>query len=421
MQSKILLSVFKNTFDKDPKNATLSVLIEKIKRSLKLKNLCSRLQAISDPAERQKFKQENFPAIAVSGIFKNGHASNSLIQHSGLIQIDIDDLNTSGSKSVTEWKKILQLDPYSFILFISVSRSGLKIFVRIDGSNHKESFYCLEKYYKDRYHLAIDPKCKDIGRLCFLGFDPDIWVNETASCFIAENSLPEADKRTESALSDTNYENDIEIITKRIEADKIDITTEYDNWVKLGFALTDAMGELGRRYFHRLSKFYPYYDPKQADKQYSDCLKSSKRGITAKTFFHLAQTSGIEVNIKKNNLEINQGEIGDEHINEDELPSNSKEIIFYSPVFDKNQNIIDVRINYTKFYEVLQSLGFKRFDVEHDFIMVRINENIIEEAKTNTIQDSFYNYLEHLPESLHGGIKKETLVEKFNRSPEIYF
>ena len=53
--------------------------------------------------------------------------------------------------------------------------------------------------------------------------------------------------------------------------------------------------------------------------------------------------------------------------------------------------------------------------------MVKVEYNIIEQAKTNSIQDAVFNYLETLPETLEHGIKKEMLIEKFNKSPETYF
>jgi hypothetical protein len=98
-----------------------------------------------------------------------------------------------------------------------------------------------------------------------------------------------------------------------------------------------------------------------------------------------------------------------------------KEIIFYSPVYDKNRNLTDVKINYTKYHELLLSFGLCRFDIKDDFIMVRIQNNIIEEVKTNTIQDIFFEYLNSLPPMLDCDIPRDLLIEKFNKSPETYF
>ncbi len=62
----------------------------------------------------------------------------------------------------------------------------------------------------------------------------------------------------------------------------------------MAFALADALGESGRQYFHRLSCFYPSYDEKEADKQFTACLRSHGSRITINTLFHLAKQSGIK-------------------------------------------------------------------------------------------------------------------------------
>jgi hypothetical protein len=89
-----------------------------------------------------------------------------------------------------ELKKVLQADPYILILFNSAS-SGLKAIVPISGPKHSESFEALRKYFKNKYNIKIDPKCKDIGRLCFLSHDPDIWINHVAREFVVEYSTVE--------------------------------------------------------------------------------------------------------------------------------------------------------------------------------------------------------------------------------------
>ena len=86
----------------------------------------------------------------------------------------------------------------------------------------------------------------------------------------------------------------VETVTRRIEERCLDITGDYGSWRDIGFALADGLGEAGRTYFHRVSKFYPKYNAKEADKQFTQCLKGRKSGITIKTFFHKAKEAGIQ-------------------------------------------------------------------------------------------------------------------------------
>lgn len=88
---------------------------------------------------------------------------------------------------------------------------------------------------------------------------------------------------------------EVEIITRRIEEAALDITGAYADWLSLGFALARGLGEEGRAYFHRLSRFYTGYKAAEADKQYNACLRSRRQGVTLNTFFHLARQAGVDI------------------------------------------------------------------------------------------------------------------------------
>ena len=115
-------------------------------------------------------------------------------------------------------------------------------------------------------------------------FHPEDWLQQPSST----NTTPQ-----ESASSGTLE--DIEAVTSRIEQSGIDITSGYDNWRDLGFALTDGLGESGRSYYHRISRLNSGYTPEECDRQYDKCLKSHGTGITVKTFFQKAKEAGISI------------------------------------------------------------------------------------------------------------------------------
>lgn len=91
-------------------------------------------------------------------------------------------------------------------------------------------------------------------------------------------------------ISDT-----IEEITARIEQASVDIAPSYKEWLQLAFALVDALGENGRPFFQRLSRFYHNYTEQETNEQYSQCLASKGSGITIKSFFFLAKQAGINI------------------------------------------------------------------------------------------------------------------------------
>lgn len=120
-------------------------------------------------------------------------------------------------------------------------------------------------------------------------FNPEEWGESQ------QTSAPQHTTPRPSSPSDSS--DDIEIVTQRIEAAGVDITGDYASWRDLGFALSDELGENGRDYFHRISRFYPGYTEKEADGQYDKCMRAHGTGITIRTFFQAAKDAGISVSV----------------------------------------------------------------------------------------------------------------------------
>jgi len=115
----------------------------------------------------------------------------------------------------------------------------------------------------------------------------------TKKKFNPHKYLQHTQNKQEKISNDNNT--DIEKVITEIESNHTDITSGYDNWRNIGFALSDEFGEQGRTYFHRISRFYPEYSHAECDKQYDSCLQSKGHGITIKTFYHLAKEAGINI------------------------------------------------------------------------------------------------------------------------------
>ncbi len=176
------LSVYKNTFDKNPSISSLENIIQEMQWNEKLKQTCMELRSLTSKEDIQYFKQSRLKAITVSGLFHNGHSDGNLLTHSGLIQMDFDFKDFFKKMTLGEVRRILQDDPFTHIGFISPSGNGYKVFVLIEPSVvfHRVIFECLRNYYSSKYSLKIDPSCKNVGRLCFLSYDPEIYLNKYA-------------------------------------------------------------------------------------------------------------------------------------------------------------------------------------------------------------------------------------------------
>lgn len=126
-------------------------------------------------------------------------------------------------------------------------------------------------------------------------FSPEEWENVPSN---TENSNT---SNTPSAYSNTSEDTraKVERVLSLIEQKGIDITNGYDNWLKVGFALTSEFQEAGRGIFHRVSRQNPEYKASDTDKQYNKCLSAHGDGISIATFFQMAKDAGIDISNPK--------------------------------------------------------------------------------------------------------------------------
>ena len=280
------VSIFRN-FNQVVENLDISVILEQI-RSGKYK---SRILALREMLRQGKTDEYNdakrsLPAFTPSGLFEGGRKLEFLKEYSGLIILDIDKLTQD--QLIATRSRVEEI-PNTHACFISPSGNGLKILVKVFSRPvyHKMVFNQVKSFYEEQLRnkdqdstVQIDPSGKDITRLCFVSWDEMLYLNPSAEIFKPYVNM---------------VEDDIEKLVSQIESRHVDLTAKYDDWVKIGFALTDALGEEGRSSFHRLSQFYPGYHINICDEQYDKCLKSKRSGITISTLYYLARDSGIEI------------------------------------------------------------------------------------------------------------------------------
>lgn len=240
------------------------------------------LRSLTNKDEQRKFKSTHFDYVTFSGTFKK-RGKGQLIHHSGLLCLDFD--NVSDVESL--FKRLLQDKCFmTRLLFRSPSGSGLKWVIQVDcadAEDHEEYFESLLEYCTQTYGITPDQQCRDIGRACFLPHDPDAYLGR----------IPQPNKTKKKCSGKKTYSSDklddVERLTQAIERKRIDITANYGRWRNIGFALTSALGENGRDYFHRLSQFYPHYSEKEADAQYDKCMRAKGSGITLASLFQYAK------------------------------------------------------------------------------------------------------------------------------------
>jgi len=158
----------------DPYVVTIDKIVQRIKGG-RSSLLINQLRQTDDKKRRTELKKQ-LPSICFSGIFSK-REDKALIQHSGLIAIDFDHIN----ERLIELQDRLKKDKYTFLLFISPSGDGLKLVVKIpaDVKTHSFSASALTDYYKEE---KLD-EFKDVSRICFESYDPNIYYNPNSEIF----------------------------------------------------------------------------------------------------------------------------------------------------------------------------------------------------------------------------------------------
>jgi predicted P-loop ATPase len=292
METNILnntvISYFSSIYSKEKEKDIILEDPIKIIKSDKYKSLTEEIRKTRDRGERNKLKSK-LPAVTISCRVKSAHKASDVIVHSGLIQIDIDNLTDEEIKaSKTKLKK----DKYTFLLFDSPSGYP-KLIVQIPKEihSHKRYFEALSLYYMKEYDLKVDPACKDISRLMYLSYDPNIFINENSIIFdqISKEGNIKALKVDEKSKSDAKK------IIEGIEQNKIDITKDYKDWIDVIFSLIEIFGKNANPLIHRVSRFYSSYVFEDAQKQIDSCKDSFGNGVTKNSFFHISKKHGIEL------------------------------------------------------------------------------------------------------------------------------
>ncbi|WP_332021932.1 BT4734/BF3469 family protein, partial [Kaistella sp.] len=157
----------------DIKNGTYRNAITYLRKSL--------AEDKKEAAERAK---KSLPAFTPSATFKGGRKMEFLTNYNALVVMDIDKIT---KEKLTESKEKLQNNEFVFAAFTSPSGNGLKVFVKVatDKTEHKETFLKLQAYFENLLQLEIDKSGKDITRLCFFSWDPDLYLNENSKEFSA--------------------------------------------------------------------------------------------------------------------------------------------------------------------------------------------------------------------------------------------
>lgn len=139
--------------------------------------------------DRAKELKMALPGFTPGGTFNSRRVAANLNNYSGIIHLDYDHLDP---QELTDIKERLRGESHTYAFFESPSR-GLKVFVKTDSSiaTHKDYFNAIREHFDGLTGIESDKSVKDVARLCFYSYDPELYVNETAKVYsiIVQESL----------------------------------------------------------------------------------------------------------------------------------------------------------------------------------------------------------------------------------------
>lgn len=240
------VSVYKNI--KCSRNPIGCQSIEDILFSNKVRPQVDQLRQLKKGTPEFSVAKATLPCFTPSGIFNVRH-SGGLIQHSGLLCLDFDNVDN------TEFlKEILRKQSFVFYAGLSCSGHGLYALVRISKpENHKGHFIALSKYFAE-LGFEVDQSGSDICRLRVASYDD----NQIFNPYAVEWNI--VDNVGNISLVLSKSENDIKLFMaglQYIEQNSIDVTEDRNRWLALGSMIKTMFGISGKDYFIRLSRFYP--------------------------------------------------------------------------------------------------------------------------------------------------------------------
>ncbi len=360
----MIVSIFQN-FNEVSEDLALPAVLEQIQNGryrVQIENLRVLLHAGKE--KEYNIKKKSLPAFTPSATFQGGRKMEFLQEYTGFIILDFDKIPDDQLSII---KSAAVASPFTYACFISPGNNGLKILIRTDAKleNHTAAFNELKLYYEDLLNFPIDPSGKDVTRLCFFSYDPELYINSSSETLSTRTTM---------------IDNDIINVVNQLEQHQIDLTNDYKDWLNIGFALADGLGEGGREYFHRISQISTKYEKSSCDNQFDKCVKSKNSGVSAKTLFYLAKQHGIDISpVKSFDLT--------------EKAASNPEVQVEEPVKKKKKkNVID------QIEQYLTSCTTMRYNIVSGIIEVK-----------NTITQEFMPLDDYLENSLLRGLLKNNI------------
>lgn len=263
MEGDIKVSFYNSCRSKKEERVSLFGLFSRIKHG-DFKDLIEQLRSFKTKEERNRFKTTKIPAFTYSVNCNGNHSQEHINEYFGVIGLDYDDVGDP----VLLKEKAMQIDTTT-AAFISPSGNGVKVFVNTNSNKnqHRQAFNIVNSYYNDIVGYESDTSVKDPTRLCFVSYDPDIYINEKSKVFdinealklTKEDSIECIFKSTMLGFSEGNRHNVLVSCAgkaNRIGIDKQEVINFFNSYADNSFTMheiTYQVYDIYNRYSHQFN------------------------------------------------------------------------------------------------------------------------------------------------------------------------
>lgn len=128
------------------------------------------------PYEQMSKVKDTLPVFTPTGIFTHRSIA-GLSEYNGVICLDIDHIDDP-SDLKNKCKKL----SWVWTAFITPSGKGLKVLVKTNATvnNYRQVEIKVSEMFTSATDAIRDNRCKDIARIQFVSYDPEIWINNNS-------------------------------------------------------------------------------------------------------------------------------------------------------------------------------------------------------------------------------------------------
>lgn len=362
--------------------------------------------------EKRNIEKSKLQSICFSGEFSRRAAKN-IIKHSGFVCLDFDDMPTFDDAICL--RDSLQDNEYIYSAFISPSGDGVKAIVKVPAEieNHK-------KYYEalcETFDAFLDTKTKDVSRVCYESYDPNLFINENSKVWVLKKEYSEVAIKT-------NYPRHFQIIDT---SKKVDVILKWFNrkfTLNAGernnnlFKLACALNRAGLASDEAYNLFRNYYSVGLNDTEIQSLIKSGYKNTNEFDTMVLVDDNKIkEANdILKKGVQKAKKEFRKEGLTDGDIEEiidfdfEDDFLIFWDT--DKNGKL---SLNDYKFKLFLENRGFYKVQLnEREFTFVKVYNNVINEVNEVQIKDFVLNHVVEIDMNVYNFFARSTT--KFNES-----